>query len=160
MAQETGEAQAPIKASWFLTAASGQKSSTLTWPWRQPRVNPCFYAKNTHMVGAKQHSAPGIGSLCEKPKWRDHLSDFWLYKMSIITVTSLLWVSRCFRESLCIISSSVSVSCFVFFFYISGLLVMKRILLVFILAAAVMYGILHGNLWRNNFYWYGDALFI
>lgn len=37
---------------------------------------------------------------------------------------------------------------------------MKRILLVFILAAAVMYGILHGNLWRNNFYWYGDALFI
>ncbi|XP_014108922.1 PREDICTED: type 2 lactosamine alpha-2,3-sialyltransferase isoform X3 [Pseudopodoces humilis] len=30
---------------------------------------------------------------------------------------------------------------------------MKRILLVFILAAAVMYGILHGNLWRNNFYW-------
>ncbi|XP_005420584.2 type 2 lactosamine alpha-2,3-sialyltransferase isoform X3 [Geospiza fortis] len=34
-----------------------------------------------------------------------------------------------------------------------GLLVMKRILLVFILAAAVMYGILHGNLWRNNFYW-------
>lgn len=37
---------------------------------------------------------------------------------------------------------------------------MKRIILVFILAAAVMYGILHGNLWRNNFYWYGDALFI
>lgn len=36
---------------------------------------------------------------------------------------------------------------------------MKRILLVFILAAAVMYGILHGNLWRNNLYWYGDALF-
>ncbi|XP_072780896.1 type 2 lactosamine alpha-2,3-sialyltransferase isoform X8 [Taeniopygia guttata] len=31
--------------------------------------------------------------------------------------------------------------------------VMKRIILVFILAAAVMYGILHGNLWRNNFYW-------
>uniref|UniRef100_A0A674HRB6 Type 2 lactosamine alpha-2,3-sialyltransferase n=1 Tax=Taeniopygia guttata TaxID=59729 RepID=A0A674HRB6_TAEGU len=30
---------------------------------------------------------------------------------------------------------------------------MKRIILVFILAAAVMYGILHGNLWRNNFYW-------
>ncbi|NXC96160.1 SIA10 sialyltransferase, partial [Certhia familiaris] len=30
---------------------------------------------------------------------------------------------------------------------------MKRILLFFILAAAVMYGILHGNLWRNNFYW-------
>ncbi|XP_075622597.1 type 2 lactosamine alpha-2,3-sialyltransferase isoform X1 [Balearica regulorum gibbericeps] len=30
---------------------------------------------------------------------------------------------------------------------------MKRILLVFILAAAVMYGILHGNLWRNNLYW-------
>ena len=36
---------------------------------------------------------------------------------------------------------------------------MKRILLFFILAAAVMYGILHGNLWRNNLYWYGDALF-
>lgn len=36
---------------------------------------------------------------------------------------------------------------------------MKRILLFFILAAAVMYGILHGNLWRNNFYWYGDTLF-
>ncbi|XP_052521230.1 type 2 lactosamine alpha-2,3-sialyltransferase isoform X1 [Tympanuchus pallidicinctus] len=34
-----------------------------------------------------------------------------------------------------------------------GLPVMKRILLFFILAAAVMYGILHGNLWRNNFYW-------
>ncbi|KAM6386686.1 type 2 lactosamine alpha-2,3-sialyltransferase isoform 5-T9 [Alca torda] len=31
--------------------------------------------------------------------------------------------------------------------------VMKRILLFFILAAAVMYGILHGNLWRNNLYW-------
>ncbi|XP_054240116.1 type 2 lactosamine alpha-2,3-sialyltransferase [Indicator indicator] len=30
---------------------------------------------------------------------------------------------------------------------------MKRILLCFILAAAVMYGILHGNLWRNNLYW-------
>uniref|UniRef100_A0A8B9YZG5 Type 2 lactosamine alpha-2,3-sialyltransferase n=1 Tax=Buteo japonicus TaxID=224669 RepID=A0A8B9YZG5_9AVES len=30
---------------------------------------------------------------------------------------------------------------------------MKRILLFFILAAAVMYGILHGNLWRNNLYW-------
>lgn len=37
---------------------------------------------------------------------------------------------------------------------------MKRILLFFILAAAVMYGILHGNLWRNNLYWYGDALFL
>ncbi|XP_048149974.1 type 2 lactosamine alpha-2,3-sialyltransferase isoform X4 [Corvus hawaiiensis] len=35
----------------------------------------------------------------------------------------------------------------------TGLSVMKRILLVFILAAAVMYGILHGNLWRNNLYW-------
>ncbi|KAM6418403.1 type 2 lactosamine alpha-2,3-sialyltransferase isoform 4-T4 [Pluvialis apricaria] len=35
----------------------------------------------------------------------------------------------------------------------AGLPVMKRILLVFILAAAVMYGILHGNLWRNNLYW-------
>ncbi|XP_035396927.1 type 2 lactosamine alpha-2,3-sialyltransferase isoform X5 [Cygnus atratus] len=35
----------------------------------------------------------------------------------------------------------------------SGLPVMKRILLFFILAAAVMYGILHGNLWRNNLYW-------
>ncbi|XP_021255339.1 type 2 lactosamine alpha-2,3-sialyltransferase isoform X4 [Numida meleagris] len=35
----------------------------------------------------------------------------------------------------------------------AGLPVMKRILLFFILAAAVMYGILHGNLWRNNFYW-------
>ncbi|XP_015732150.1 type 2 lactosamine alpha-2,3-sialyltransferase isoform X5 [Coturnix japonica] len=35
----------------------------------------------------------------------------------------------------------------------SSLSVMKRILLFFILAAAVMYGILHGNLWRNNFYW-------
>ncbi|XP_041887080.1 type 2 lactosamine alpha-2,3-sialyltransferase isoform X6 [Corvus kubaryi] len=34
-----------------------------------------------------------------------------------------------------------------------SLSVMKRILLVFILAAAVMYGILHGNLWRNNLYW-------
>ncbi|KAM6288592.1 type 2 lactosamine alpha-2,3-sialyltransferase isoform 1-T1 [Spheniscus humboldti] len=34
-----------------------------------------------------------------------------------------------------------------------GLPVMKRILLFFILAAAVMYGILHGNLWRNNLYW-------
>lgn len=37
---------------------------------------------------------------------------------------------------------------------------MKRILLFFILAAAVMYGILHGNLWRNNLYWYGDTLLI
>ncbi|XP_054044591.1 type 2 lactosamine alpha-2,3-sialyltransferase isoform X5 [Rissa tridactyla] len=34
-----------------------------------------------------------------------------------------------------------------------GLPVMRRILLFFILAAAVMYGILHGNLWRNNLYW-------
>ncbi|XP_064323229.1 type 2 lactosamine alpha-2,3-sialyltransferase isoform X1 [Phalacrocorax carbo] len=34
-----------------------------------------------------------------------------------------------------------------------GLPVMKRILLFFILAAAVMYVILHGNLWRNNLYW-------
>ncbi|NWW83806.1 SIA10 sialyltransferase, partial [Rhynochetos jubatus] len=34
---------------------------------------------------------------------------------------------------------------------------MKRILLFFILAAALMYGILHGNLWRNNLNWYGDS---
>ncbi|XP_031469018.1 type 2 lactosamine alpha-2,3-sialyltransferase isoform X2 [Phasianus colchicus] len=38
-------------------------------------------------------------------------------------------------------------------FSFAGLPVMKRILLFFILAAVVMYLILLGNLWRNNFYW-------
>ncbi|XP_068016761.1 type 2 lactosamine alpha-2,3-sialyltransferase isoform X2 [Melanerpes formicivorus] len=44
-------------------------------------------------------------------------------------------------------------SCVLLSLLTNGLPVMKRILLCFILAAAVMYGILHGNLWRNNLYW-------
>lgn len=66
-----------------------------------------------------------------------------------------LWVSRCFIK----VNFNTITWCCCCFSYISGLPVMKRILLFFILAAAVMYGILHGNLWRNNLYWYDDALF-
>lgn len=54
-----------------------EKSSTLTCLQREPRVNPCFYAEYTHTVSAKQHSSPDTGSLCENPKWSDHLSDLW-----------------------------------------------------------------------------------
>lgn len=57
----------PIKASWFLWSASGQKSSILTWPQREPRVNPCFY-EELHTCGRckAQHSTPGTGSSCEE----------------------------------------------------------------------------------------------
>lgn len=68
-----------------------------------------------------------------------------------------LWVSRCFVKVH--FNTITWFCCCCYFSYISGLPVMKRILLFFILAAAVMYGILHGNLWRNNLYWYGDVLF-